>query len=84
MSVIIKHIQNMPSRYEYPELKKKVEADPKNQKLLQRMTNWFWAYDSFGWNGEYYDCEDFRIYPVYRFFDDEDKEPEFIKWELRY
>lgn len=42
---------------------------------------WFNAYGDRCWNGEYYDADGMRLYPVYR-WDDELDQGEIIGWEV--
>ena len=50
--------------YSYEELKAAVIADA-SRANVNALGEWFSNYGNDYWNGEYYDADDFRLYPVY-------------------
>lgn len=50
--------------YSYEELKAAVIADASGANV-NALGEWFSNYGNDYWNGEYYDADDFRLYPVY-------------------
>ena len=50
--------------YAYEDLKAAVIADA-SEANVNALGEWFSSYGSGYWNGEYYDADDFRLYPVY-------------------
>lgn len=53
------------SYYDYSDLKKAYDANP-SQENLNALGEWFWQHGSDYWNGEYYDADNIRIYPIYK------------------
>lgn len=68
------------TRYDYNRLKAAVEGNP-TQANIDALGEWFsnWGIDYF--NGEYYDAENFRIYPVFE--EVEEDEFELKGYEIR-
>lgn len=52
--------------YDYEELKAAVMANQNDDAAVNALGEWFSLYGEDYWNGEYYDADDFRVYPVYR------------------
>ena len=48
----------------YEDLKAAVIADA-SEENINAIGEWFNSYGNDYWNGEYYDADDFRLYPVY-------------------
>ena len=62
------------------ELKAAVIANA-SEENVNALGEWFDHYGSDYWNGEYYDADDLRIYPVYK--EVEEDEYEIIGYEVR-
>ena len=56
-------------RYNYDELRKAAIEDPTPENLAN-LGEWFQDYGSSFWNGEYFDADGYRLYPVYSDPDD--------------
>ena len=56
--------------YSYEELKAAVIADASGANV-NALGEWFSNYGNDYWNGEYYDADDFRLYPVYTEVDED-------------
>lgn len=59
------------NRYSYAELRAAVEADA-NEDNVNALGEWFESYGTEYWNGEYFDADGIKIYPIVS--DDEDCE----------
>ena len=66
--------------YAYEDLKAAVIADP-SEENVNALGEWFSSYGNDYWNGEYYDADDFRLYPVYTEVDE--GELELTGYEIR-
>ena len=66
--------------YSYEELKAAVIADA-SESNVNALGEWFSSYGSDYWNGEYYDADDFRVFPVLQEVDED--EFEIVGYELR-
>ena len=66
--------------YSYEELKAAVIADASGANV-NALGEWFSNYGNDYWNGEYYDADDFRLYPVYTEVDED--ELELTGYEIR-
>ena len=66
---------NKMNYYSYQELKAAVVAHPTTENINE-LGEWFNRYGNDYWNGEYYDADEFRVYPVY-------EEVEEDEWELK-
>ena len=66
--------------YSYEELKAAVIADA-SESNVNALGEWFSSYGSDYWNGEYYDADDLRVFPVLREVDED--EFEIVGYELR-
>ena len=66
--------------YSYEELKAAVIADASGANV-NALGEWFSNYGNDYWNGEYFDADDFRIYPVYN--EIEKDEFELVGYEIR-
>lgn len=68
-------------KYNYEELRAAAIAPDATAKDLEALADWFQEYDTNAWNGEYYDADGYRLYPVYK--ETEPDEYEVSGWELR-
>ena len=59
------------NRYSYAELRAAVEADA-NEENVNALGEWFESYGTEYWNGEYFDADGIKIYPIVS--EDEDYE----------
>ena len=66
--------------YAYEDLKAAVIADA-SEENVNALGEWFSSYGNDYWNGEYYDADDFRLYPVYTEVDGD--ELELTGYEIR-
>ena len=66
--------------YDYKDLKAAVDANP-SQENINALGEWFSNWGNDFWNGEYYDADDLRIFPVYK--EVEEDEFELIGYEAR-
>ena len=66
--------------YAYEDLKAAVIADS-SEENVNALGEWFGRYGNDYWNGEYYDADDFRLYPVYAEIDED--EFELTGYEIR-
>lgn len=57
--------------YRYTELKK--TAISGDQTALRLLGKWFENYGTAAWNGEYYDAEELRLFPIYKEEEDDIK-----------
>ena len=51
-----------------------------NKTNLQNLAEWFLNYGGQYWNGEYYDADDYKLYPIYK--ETEPDNFEIIGWKL--
>lgn len=51
--------------YSYKDLKTAYDTNP-SQENINTLGEWFQQYGDSCWNGEYYDADNIRIYPVYK------------------
>lgn len=68
------------NRYSYDELLAAVNSAP-TQENINALGEWFNSYGMDYWNGEYFDADGLRIYPVLKEFDED--EYELVGYELR-
>ena len=66
--------------YAYEDLKAAVIADA-SEENVNALGEWFSSYGNDYWNGEYYDADDFRLYPVYTEVNED--ELELTDYEIR-
>lgn len=66
--------------YSYQELKAAVMANPAAENV-NALGEWFSNYGNDYWNGEYYDADDFAVWPMYK--EVEEDEFEFTGYEIR-
>ena len=66
--------------YAYEDLKAAVIADA-SEANVNALGEWFSCYGNNYWNGEYYDADDFRLYPVYTEVNED--EFELVGYEIR-
>lgn len=66
--------------YSYKDLKAAVDTNPTPENI-NALGEWFDHYGNDYWNGEYYDADDLRIYPVYKEIDEDNFE--LIGYEAR-
>lgn len=71
---------NMNTYYDYDDLKKAYEANP-TQENLNALGEWFEENGQTYWNGEYFDADSIRIYPVYKEISED--EFELVGYEAR-
>jgi len=62
----------MANRYEYEELRAIAIAPGAKPEQINALGEWFEQYGSNYWNGEYYDADGIRVYPVYDWDNDND------------
>lgn len=67
--------------YEYEELRAKAIAADATPEDIENLGNWFERYGDQYWNGEYFDADGYRLYPVYEY--DEDDEAILKGYEFR-
>lgn len=67
------------NRYSYQELRAAVEADA-SEANVNTLGEWFEAYGNIYWNGEYYDADGLRLFPVYSGYEDQ---ASIVGWEAR-
>lgn len=67
--------------YDYNELLKKATAPNAEQIDIDTLGAWFSEYGTRYWNGEYYDADSFRLFPVYD-WDEETDQGEIVHYEL--
>lgn len=72
--------------YSYEDLKNAVLQD-KTQENINNLGEWFSRYGMSYWNGECFDADDFRVYPVVveaeDFVEDENENWETVGYEIR-
>lgn len=66
--------------YSYQELKAAVMANPTAENV-NALGKWFSSYGNDYWNGEYYDADDFAVWPMYE--EVEENEFEITRYEIR-
>lgn len=66
----------MISKYDYESLRKRAIKSDAAQADINKLGEWFESYGMDFWNGEYYDANTFRLFPVYT-FDSETEEYSF-------
>ena len=54
----------MANYYAYEELREKATANDATQKDINALGEWFEAHGSMYWNGEYYDADGLRLFPI--------------------
>ena len=57
----------MVSKYDYESLRKRATKSDATQDDINRLGEWFESYGMNFWNGEYYDADGFKLFPVYTF-----------------
>lgn len=66
--------------YSYQELKDAVIANPTAENV-NKLGEWFSTYGNDYWNGEYYDADEFAVWPMYE--EVEEDEFEITGYEIR-
>lgn len=56
--------------YSYKNLKTAYDTNP-SQENVNALGEWFQQYGDSYWNGEYYDADNTRIYPIYKEISDD-------------
>lgn len=67
-------------RYGYEDLRK--AANSGRQEDIDALGSWFERYGNEFWNGEFYDADGMRLFPVYK-WNDETDQGELIGYEAR-
>ena len=67
-------------KYNYDELLKAVKEN-ETEENINALAEWFEEYGRDYWNGEYYDADGIRLFPVYKEVDDD--EFQIVGWEVR-
>ena len=62
----------MSDRYEYEAIRAAAIAPGATQGEIDRLGEWFDRYGSMYWNGEYYDADGYRVFPVIEWDDESD------------
>jgi hypothetical protein len=65
-------------KYNYADIK--AAAVSGDQTAINALGGWFERYGTSYWNGEYYDADQFRLFPVY---EADQADVKIIGWELR-
>ncbi len=71
----------MSNRYEYEELRAAAIAPDAKQEDVDALAEWFERYGDQFWNGESYDADGVRLYPVYK--ETADGDFEIVCYEIR-
>ena len=66
----------------YEELKVAATAPDATQQDIDNLGEWFSRYGESYWNGEYYDADEIRVYPVIE-WDEEAEQGETVGYEIR-
>lgn len=72
----------MNGRYDYEELRAAAVSPDATEADLLALGKWFSLYGDCCWNGEYYDADGLRLYPLYK-WDEELDEGEIVGYEFR-
>lgn len=70
------------NRYNYVELRERATAADATQNDIDSLGKWFELYGNDDWNGEYYDADGIRLYPIIE-WDDETDTGEIVRYEIR-
>lgn len=70
------------NRYSYEELRAAATVPGATQIDVDTLGSWLADFDPASWNGEYYDADGLRLYPVYDWDEDTDQ-GELVRYDLR-
>lgn len=70
------------SRYNYAELRERATAADATQIDIDSLGRWFELYGNDDWNGECYDADGIRLYPIVDWDEDADQ-GEVVGYEVR-